>query len=190
MNARRLVIAGVASIAVTLLAAWIVSNTYWQDVSVPSPLRGEAARDPHYAAKALVRALGGTASESTLFAAPATHSVIYLVELELGPGRSAAPPARGLGAPPAAGWCWTTPVFFLGEEFTAWSGIAEVELNESDATPARALETLPEDECRLHHRNGQRTPRRRGRTTHLPAVRFQRALDCHQHAAAVMAGTG
>lgn len=42
------------------VAAWVASCTEWVEVEVPTPARGEAARNPHYAAQALLRHLGAT----------------------------------------------------------------------------------------------------------------------------------
>ncbi|MES2785560.1 MAG: DUF4350 domain-containing protein [Pseudomonadota bacterium] len=40
-------------------AVWLLSNGEWTDVQVPRPAKGEAVRNPHYAAQSLVRELGG-----------------------------------------------------------------------------------------------------------------------------------
>ncbi len=48
-------------LALALLLAgglWFVSRTEWVDVLVPTPARGEAAKDRHFAAKQLLRRLG------------------------------------------------------------------------------------------------------------------------------------
>lgn len=42
------------------LVAWLASCTEWAEVEVPTPARGEAARNRHYAAQALLRRLGTT----------------------------------------------------------------------------------------------------------------------------------
>jgi hypothetical protein len=46
--------------AVVLVVAWIASNTEWGEVELPTPLRGEAATNPFYAAQKLVETLGAT----------------------------------------------------------------------------------------------------------------------------------
>ncbi len=43
-----------------LIAVWLFVNTEWGEVTVPTPLRGEAAANPFYAAQKLVDTLGGT----------------------------------------------------------------------------------------------------------------------------------
>jgi hypothetical protein len=50
----------VVFVFVVLVAAWVVANTEWGEVRVPTPLRGEAATNPFYAAQRLVETLGAT----------------------------------------------------------------------------------------------------------------------------------
>lgn len=42
------------------LVAYIASNTHWEDITVPAPLRGEAVTNPFYAAEKFSTALGAT----------------------------------------------------------------------------------------------------------------------------------
>jgi hypothetical protein len=49
--------------AVLLVVAWIASNTEWGEVELPTPLRGEAATNPFYAAQKLVETLGATSEQ-------------------------------------------------------------------------------------------------------------------------------
>lgn len=46
--------------ALGALVAWIASNTYWDEVEVPMPLKDEAARNPFYAAQQFVEHLDAT----------------------------------------------------------------------------------------------------------------------------------
>ena len=58
---RRLPVAPiVVAVAVLLVALLIVANTEWGEVTLPAPLRGEAASNPFYAAERLVALLGAT----------------------------------------------------------------------------------------------------------------------------------
>ena len=41
-------------VAAVLFVAWIARNTEWGEVSLPTPLRGDAATNPFYAAQQLV----------------------------------------------------------------------------------------------------------------------------------------
>jgi hypothetical protein len=45
-----------------LLVGWIASNTYWDDITVPAPLRNEAAKNPFYGAQRLIEKLGATST--------------------------------------------------------------------------------------------------------------------------------
>ena len=44
--------------AFAALIVWIAMHTYWADVSVPTPLQGEAARNPYYSVQHLLGSLG------------------------------------------------------------------------------------------------------------------------------------
>ena len=59
-RASAVAIVAVFALFVLLVAAWIVANTEWGDVEIPSPLRGEAVTNPFYAAQKLVASLGAT----------------------------------------------------------------------------------------------------------------------------------
>jgi hypothetical protein len=78
VNRRTLTWAIVIGVPVAALVIWIASNTYWADVTVPMPLRGDAARNPFYAAERLVEALGGTAASERTFSLPPTSGVVVL----------------------------------------------------------------------------------------------------------------
>lgn len=45
-------------LGVLALGYWVVSHTRWDTVRVPAALKGEAAKDPHYAARRFARLLG------------------------------------------------------------------------------------------------------------------------------------
>ncbi|HUI59247.1 MAG TPA: hypothetical protein VLX90_03455, partial [Steroidobacteraceae bacterium] len=71
----------IATASLVLLTVWIARNTYWTEVSVPSPEKGEAASDPFYAAGRLVRLLGARTSMSRGFiGSPATDAVVVISE--------------------------------------------------------------------------------------------------------------
>jgi hypothetical protein len=57
MTRARIVKLAVAAAAAALIA-WIAMHTYWDEVSVPTPLQGEAARNPFYSVEHLAGALG------------------------------------------------------------------------------------------------------------------------------------
>lgn len=75
----RHILTGVGVLGLGLLIVWIARNTYWEEVSVPMPPKGEARTNSLYAAERLVAALGATAHpQRNLDTLPPPDSVIYL----------------------------------------------------------------------------------------------------------------
>ncbi len=69
-----LLVAGLA-----LFVSWIARNTYWDEVTVPRLLRGEAATNPFYAIQRFVEELGAESEwRRTLGELPSTSSVLML----------------------------------------------------------------------------------------------------------------
>ena len=77
MNRRHAALAFVV-LALALLAYWISTNTYWADIEVPMPPRGEARSNPTYAAQRFVEALGAHATRNRTLVVPPPSSVIVL----------------------------------------------------------------------------------------------------------------
>jgi hypothetical protein len=68
-------------IALALVIGWIARNTYWEDITVPTMLRGEAARNPFYAAQRLVQELGASAEwRRAMGDLPSPDSVMMLTD--------------------------------------------------------------------------------------------------------------
>jgi hypothetical protein len=65
-------------LVVALVAAWIISNTEWGEVAVPTPLRGDAATNPFYAAQKLVETLGATSERRESLGDTSTDAVLVL----------------------------------------------------------------------------------------------------------------
>lgn len=63
---------------IAALVVWIASNTYWADVKVPLPLKGEAATNPFYAAQHFAEALGSQSVWDRVFTTPSTDAVIVV----------------------------------------------------------------------------------------------------------------
>lgn len=57
---RRTIIMTLVLAGLTALVVWIARNTYWENVPVPLPLRGEALLNPHYAAQRFAESLGAS----------------------------------------------------------------------------------------------------------------------------------
>jgi hypothetical protein len=68
----------VIAVALTLIVAVIARNTEWGEVTLPTPLRGEAATNPFYAAQRLVEMLGATSERRDSLGATSTDAVIVL----------------------------------------------------------------------------------------------------------------
>jgi hypothetical protein len=70
------------SLVIVLLATvviwWVAVNTYWDQVNVPTPPRGDAATDPFYAAGRFVQELGGTPVTDRILVASDPRDVIVL----------------------------------------------------------------------------------------------------------------
>lgn len=68
-----------AAVAIALLFAWIAKNTYWEEITIPAFPRGEAARNPFYAAERVLEELGGTSEwRRTLGELPDESAVLVL----------------------------------------------------------------------------------------------------------------
>jgi hypothetical protein len=66
---------------VVLLAAWIANNTYWDDVVIPTPLKGEAATNPQYAVRVFLESLDVRVKERhTLDSLPPANAAIVMTD--------------------------------------------------------------------------------------------------------------
>lgn len=78
MKARWILI-GLLCAGVGLLVFYVAQNTYWDEIAIPTPLRGEAVTNPFYASQKLAETLGAkTEWRRTLATLPATDDVIVL----------------------------------------------------------------------------------------------------------------
>jgi hypothetical protein len=78
MKARHITTATVL-VALGLLITWIARNTYWDEVTVPMPMKGEARTNSMYAAQRLAEAMGVTAqAQRRIDPLLAPDDVIYL----------------------------------------------------------------------------------------------------------------
>ena len=72
-------IAGAVIVALGLFIAWIANNTYWDEITVPTFPRGEAASNPFYAAERLTQELGASSEwRRTLGELPQADAVMLL----------------------------------------------------------------------------------------------------------------
>ncbi len=77
---RRALVPLVVGVALVIVGVWIARHTEWTDVQLPSPLKGEAATNPFYAAERFARSLGARASWDRVLKVPPTTSVIVLAD--------------------------------------------------------------------------------------------------------------
>jgi hypothetical protein len=76
---RRLPVAPlIVAAAVLLIAVWLAVNTEWGEITLPSPLRGEAASNPFYAAERLVAMLGATSERREALGDTSRGAVVVL----------------------------------------------------------------------------------------------------------------
>lgn len=155
MKYRGLIIGGLALIAIVALGAWLLENTYWEEISVPSALQGPAREDPFFAAKRLVRELGGEVSEENYFVRPPTDDVIFLSDWSWNLG---AERRRQLESWVEAGGrlVMDSSIWLHGEVFTTWSGLDFwwPEQNMNAATFAEQQQRR--ERCRPLQRQGER----------------------------------
>lgn len=66
------------AIALIAFCVWVARNTYWADVQIPTPPKGEALTNPFYAAQRFVEALGARSAWHRVLALPPSSSIIVL----------------------------------------------------------------------------------------------------------------
>jgi hypothetical protein len=77
MTGHRVIVA-LSVLAVVGVTYVVASRTYWGDVTVPMPPKGEAATNPYYAAQRLVARLGGRPLRDQLFTPPPADAIVVL----------------------------------------------------------------------------------------------------------------
>jgi hypothetical protein len=68
----------VVLVALVLVVVWVAGNTEWGEVTLPTPLRGDAATNPFYAAQKLVETLGATSERRQSLGQTSTAAVVVL----------------------------------------------------------------------------------------------------------------
>lgn len=74
----RYILGALAAAPVLALILWIGSNTTWEEVKVPMPLKGEALTNPLYATQRFAEALGARTTWDRALTIPPADSVIVL----------------------------------------------------------------------------------------------------------------
>ena len=78
MSRGRAALVTLVVVVLATLGYWISTKTYWGDIEVPMPPRGEARTNPTYAAQRFVEALGARATRDRTLVIPPPSSVIVL----------------------------------------------------------------------------------------------------------------
>ena len=74
---RQWIIGAAVAVALAFFVSWIARNTYWDEVTVPRFLRGEAATNPFYAVQRFVEELGAEGEwRRSMGELPSTSSVL------------------------------------------------------------------------------------------------------------------
>ena len=69
---------GLLILALVALVAYVGSNTYWEDIPIPTPPKGEAVTNPFYAAQKFAEALGARTRRDRSVILPPTTGVVVL----------------------------------------------------------------------------------------------------------------
>jgi hypothetical protein len=117
------IVAALSVIAIVLLGLYIGSNTYWEDIPIPTPPKGEAITNPFYAAQRFAEELGATTRRDRALMVPSPQSVIVMSvwHWDLSPQRQAA-----LRQWVESGGRLVVDRAISGDlrEFKSWSGLA------------------------------------------------------------------
>jgi hypothetical protein len=86
------IVAALGVIAIVLLVLYIGGNTYWEDIPIPTPPKGEAVTNPFYAAQRFAEELGATTRRDRALTVPSPQSIIVMSvwHWDLSPQRQAA----------------------------------------------------------------------------------------------------
>ncbi len=121
----------VSVLALVMLIAYVAANTYWEDMPIPTPPKGEAITNPFYAAQKFSEALGATTQRERLLVVPSPQSVMVLSvwHWDLTPQRQAT-----IKPWVESGGRLVVDSMLSGDlsEFASWSGL-EWEYNEEAA---------------------------------------------------------
>jgi len=86
------IVGALSIISIVLLVLFIRANTYWEDIPIPTPPKGEAITNPFYAAQRFAEELGATTRRDRSLKVPSPQSVIVMSawHWDLSPQRQAA----------------------------------------------------------------------------------------------------
>jgi hypothetical protein len=139
------VIWAVVLAGIGILVTWIATNTYWDEVEIPMPLKDEAARNPFYAAQRFVENLGATSVRDRIQVDVPQGAVVVLTSWHwnLVDGRRA---RMEKWVEEGGRLVLDRSLIGGGELFEAWSGIARRNPREEAAERRRQRIEAGEDE--------------------------------------------
>jgi hypothetical protein len=148
---RSRVTAALCIIALVALVAYVANNTYWEEIPIPTPPKGEAVTNPFYAAQKFAEDLGATTRRDRTLVVPSPRAVLVLSvwHWDLSQRRQAA-----IKQWVESGGRLVVDSMLSGNhsDFEKWSGI-EWDFNEAlsdaadekdDDTPAEECAAIPE----------------------------------------------
>ena len=148
---RAIIISLFVAVPLAVFAWWVARNTYWAETDVPMPLKGEALRNPHYAAQRFADALGARTAWDRVLTTPSADAIIVLSgwHWNLSTGRR-----QRLERWVESGGRLVVDMTLVGDDtnFESWSGIAhrhseeKEEKEEEDVEADTAQE--PANPCR------------------------------------------
>ena len=65
-------------VAAIALVTWVAKHTYWTDIKVPMPLRGEAVTNPFYVVERFARVLGARTEWNRGLSLPPANGVVFV----------------------------------------------------------------------------------------------------------------
>ena len=144
---RGIIIVSVA-IPLAVLAWWISGHTYWAETKIPVPLKGEALRNPFYAAQRFADALGAHTQWNHGLELPSPSAVIVLSDWHW---TLSASRRKSLEGWVESGGRVVLQGMLVGgqKEFEQWSGIGHGhrETAETDESDLPATKTESGDPC-------------------------------------------
>ena len=129
---RSLITASIVIVGLAAVGYWIAMNTYWEDVTLPARMKGEAATNPFYSRQRLATELGAIPEKvETLAALPPPDAVIVLAHWHWSVIESRQQQIEKWVE--AGGRLLVDHTLRGGEdEFKRWSGLSRAELSEEE----------------------------------------------------------
>jgi hypothetical protein len=139
---RKGLIALAVAVPLVLLVVWVARNSYWAEVTLPMPPKGEALTNPFYAAQRLVEALGARSVRDRQMVPVPSDSVIVLSAWNWSLSRTRRH-ALEQWVESGGRLVVDRTVIDTEDDFERWSGIVQIE---NDAVPATTRRTR-DDRC-------------------------------------------